>query len=65
MPALKEVAIVWKGLGPVRTPGKIDKPLHDAGLWRVGRDEKARSVVASSRDPPLEGVRRLASGCRF
>jgi hypothetical protein len=39
---------------PFRTPGKKDKPLQHVGLWRADRDEKARSVVALSRDPPLK-----------
>jgi hypothetical protein len=38
---------------PIRTPGKKDKPLRYADLWRVDRDEKARSVVALSRVPRL------------
>ena len=40
---------------PLRTPGKKDKPLRYAGLWRADRDEKARSVVALSRVPRLAG----------
>ena len=40
---------------PIRTPGKKDKPLRYADLWRVDRDEKARSVVALSRVPRLAG----------
>ena len=40
---------------PFRTPGKKDKPLRYADLWRVDRDEKARSVVALSRVPRLAG----------
>ena len=39
---------------PFRTPGKKDKPLRYANLWRVDRDEKARSVVALSRVPRLK-----------
>ena len=39
---------------PFRTPGKKDKPLRYADLWRVDRDEKARSVVALSRVPRLK-----------
>ena len=40
---------------PIRTPGKKDKPLRYASLWRANRDEKARSVVALSRVPRLAG----------
>jgi hypothetical protein len=54
LPSRSSVAFDWKGLDPIRTPGKKDKPLRYASL-DSGRDEKARSVVALSRVPRLAG----------
>src|SRR5277367_4581444 len=40
---------------PVRTPGKIDKPLWTPTFGGPTETKKARSVVASSRVPRLAG----------
>src|SRR5579872_4819302 len=40
---------------PVRTPGKIDKPLWAPTFGGPAETKKARSVVASSRVPRLAG----------
>src|ERR1700691_313761 len=40
---------------PVRTPGKIDKPLWAQTFGGPAETKKARSVVASSRVPRLAG----------
>ena len=50
---------------PLRTPGKKGQASSVADLWRVDRDEKARSVVASSRVPRLAGFAGSPSGCRL
>jgi hypothetical protein len=49
---------------PFRTPGKIDKPLRQAGLWRADGDQKSPVRRCFKSRPPLGGVRRFASGCR-
>src|ERR1700729_4117800 len=46
-------AIVWTRKRPVRTPGKIDKPLWAPTFGGPAETKKARSVVASSRVPRL------------
>jgi hypothetical protein len=48
-------AIVWTRKCPVRTPGKIDKPLWAPTFGGPAETKKARSVVASSRVPRLAG----------
>ena len=48
-------AIVWTRKYPVRTPGKIDKPLWAPTFGGSAETKKARSVVASSRVPRLAG----------
>jgi len=49
-------AIVWtREICPVRTPGKIDKPLWAPTFGGPAETKKARSVVASSRVPRLAG----------
>ena len=48
-------AIVWTRKYPVRTPGKIDKPLWAPTFGGPAETKKARSVVASSRVPRWAG----------
>ena len=48
-------AIVWTRKCPVRTPGKIDKPLWAPTFGGPAETKKARSVVASSRVPRWAG----------
>jgi hypothetical protein len=48
-------AIVWTRKCPVRTPGKIDKPLWALTFGGPAETKKARSVVASSRVPRWAG----------
>src|SRR5208337_3672757 len=48
-------AIVWTRKNPVRTPGKIGKPLWAPTFGGPAETKKARSVVASSRVPRLAG----------
>ena len=48
-------AIVWTRRCPVRTPGKIDKPLWAPTFGGPAETKKARSVVASSRVPRWAG----------
>ena len=50
---------------PVRTPGKRDKPLRYAGLWRGRQRRKSPVRRCFKSRPPFGGVRRFASGCRF
>jgi hypothetical protein len=52
--ALAIEAIVWTR-SPVRTPGKIDKPLWTSTFGGPTETKKARSVVASSRVPRWAG----------
>jgi hypothetical protein len=59
------VATAWKGGDPVRTPGKRDKPLRYAGLWRGRQRRKSPVRRCFKSRPPFGGVRRFASGCRF
>ena len=48
-----------EGMTPVRTPGKIDKPLWAPTFGGPTETKKARSVVASSRVPRWAGCAGL------
>jgi hypothetical protein len=59
-----QMAIAWIGIVPFRTPGKKDKPLHDAGVGgRQRRKSPVRRCFKSC--PPFGGVHRFAPAAGF
>jgi hypothetical protein len=58
------MAIAWIGIVPFRTPGKIDKPLHDVG---GGSQQRRKSPVRRCFKSclPFGGIHRFAPAAGF